>query len=179
MKRNSDFRYDLKIGQEAEDKVAAFLKMDKSEIEVKYEKRTCITSNIFLEFEGRGKPSGVATSEAKYYVFEFGNEWEGMKLVMPTKKLKEMARNFYKRDGYRVGGDSNTSKGVLIPVHELLNPDSELTMPEKFWEKNTAQLAEEWGEGCFSAPSETKKNEPEEPKMTLEYFLQGIDDENN
>lgn len=111
---NSDFRYDLAVGQlKGEDKFHEML--SNSKIEVKYDKKTRETGNVYIEFESRGKPSGIATSEADYWAY-FTNEDECF--VISTKKLKEKLR---KLNPPRVnGGDNNTSVGLLVKLKELI-----------------------------------------------------------
>ena len=62
MKYNNDFKYDLKIGQVKEKQLAEILN-DKT-IEVKYDLKALETGNIYVEYQSRGKPSGISTSEA-------------------------------------------------------------------------------------------------------------------
>ena len=77
MKYNSDFRFDLDFGQKGESVVAELL--DNSKVEVKSEraeswdepKKWVTTGNHFVEYESRGKPSGIQTTEAKYWVVNF------------------------------------------------------------------------------------------------------------
>lgn len=159
---NSTYEYDLMIGKASEIRVADVLQLTEEKIENKYERRTCYTGNIFLEFESKGRPSGIATTKAKYYIFEFGEEWEGIMLIFSVEKLKTMARKFYQRDGYKTGGDNKSTKGVLIPVKELLDSDSELVMPESEWECNRSR----------QKPTPQKNLEPQEENiLTLEKFL--------
>ncbi len=58
-------------------------------------------------------------------VFKFWDsiEWDSSWLRHDTeeeKKQKEIARSYIGTDNDILGGDNNTSKGVLIPRHELL-----------------------------------------------------------
>lgn len=69
------------------------------------------TGNIFIEFESRGKPSGIVTTKSDiwFYVFYYLREiW-----TIPTPKLKKLINenNF----DVRCGGDNNTSLGYIIP----------------------------------------------------------------
>jgi len=64
MQFNSDFRYDLKVGQ-LEEKWLAELLQSKT-LEVKRDFKASQTGRVFVEFFCRGKPSGVATTEADH-----------------------------------------------------------------------------------------------------------------
>ena len=64
MKHNSDFKHDLEWGQMGENVVADIVAGDKTEVKSERNiwKRT---RNHYVEFQSRGKPSGIATTEAK------------------------------------------------------------------------------------------------------------------
>ena len=114
MKYNSDFRYDLKEGKlKGETKFHEML--SNSTIEVKYDKQTRTTKNVYIEFESRGKPSGIRTTEAEYWTYFIQDE---MCLTIPTRRLKEKIIKLKPRK--ILGGDSNSSKGFLISVNDLI-----------------------------------------------------------
>lgn len=117
MEYNSDFRYDLKLAEEEERFTAKLLSMPKfnAKIEVKNDKMYTKTGNIFCEFESRGKPSGISITEAEVYslVLE-GVDDIKLALLIQTEDLKKIMRKKYQEYGYVKGGDSNTSKGVLL-----------------------------------------------------------------
>lgn len=115
MEYNNDFRYDLKVGQVAEKMLADILKGKK--IEVKKDLQAHKTGNIFVEYESRGKPSGLATSEAEYYCYFLSDEHF---VMIQTERFKEICRQYFRLNGHTKGGDSNTSKGILLPINCLL-----------------------------------------------------------
>lgn len=120
MNFNNDFRYDLEVGQEGERLVDALFKSKR--IEVKRDSWVGRTGNIAIEYESRGKPSGIATTEAEYWIIIFSREYEDkVMLVLETKRLKEVARKYLKDGSVKYMGDSNTSKAVLIPLSEISN----------------------------------------------------------
>ena len=82
---------------------------------IKTDLRAGSSGNIFIEFESRGKPSGIATTEADYWTIHIDGVW----ITLKTETLKRKARMIYKLFGTTMGGDSNTSKGVLIPIKNL------------------------------------------------------------
>ena len=65
MKFNSDFKYDLELGQEGENLIAKLL--SDSTIEVKLDFIAWRTDNIFIEYESRGKPSGIYATTSDYW----------------------------------------------------------------------------------------------------------------
>ena len=115
MEFNSDFKYDLKVGKVKESELGdAFTGKT---IEVKRDLKAGATGNVFVEYESRGKPSGISTSEADYWCFALRFVF----LLIPTQRLKALCRPYLGGSRDKQGGDSNTSKGILLPVKELLN----------------------------------------------------------
>ena len=112
---NSDFRHDLEVGQLSEKFLADLL--ENRTIEVKRDFLASKTGNVFVEYESRGKPSGIATSTADYWAFVLDDE---RIIVIPRGLLKVMAREAFEAGRLATGGDSNTSRGVLVKVRELV-----------------------------------------------------------
>jgi hypothetical protein len=110
----SDFRYDLEVGQVAENAIGEMLANEK--IEVKRDMKAKETGNIFIEYESRGKPSGIATTQSKFYCFVV----EDLSMFYPTDKLKDLIRPMLGTWRDTVGGDNNTSKGILFPLKQLI-----------------------------------------------------------
>ena len=115
MEYNSDFRYDLKVGQVAEQALAKIFEGKK--VEVKRDRKACLTGNIFVEYESRGKPSGISTSEADYWCFVVEETF----ILLTASRLKEIIEPLKGGDRERRGGDNNTSIGVLIRISDILN----------------------------------------------------------
>jgi hypothetical protein len=113
MDYNNDFKFDLKVGQAKEKELGDIF--NDSTIEVKHDLRALETGNIFVEYESRGKPSGMATSESDYYCYAFGSTFH----LIKTKELKLRCRYYLNTNRDTVGGDSNTSKGILLPIEKL------------------------------------------------------------
>ena len=114
MKFNSDFKFDLEIGQLGEKTLASILEGNK--IEVKTDIKTRTTGNVFVEYMSRGKPSGIGTTKAQWYAFIV----EDRIVILPTEKLKLIARKYFNTKRDVLGGDSNSSKGILVPFKELI-----------------------------------------------------------
>jgi hypothetical protein len=121
MKENSDFRYDLEYGrQEGEKWFEKILGLESGNIEVKSDRKSQQTGNIFIEYESRGKLSGIATTQAKYLVYKVDAETA---FIWGVNEFKRKIKDLYNRGIARkiVGGDNNTSKGLLIKIKDLFN----------------------------------------------------------
>jgi len=115
MQFNSDFRFDLLVGNEVEGQLGLIL--NGKRIEVKSDKRAHRTGQVFVEYESRGKRSGIATTQADYYCFEV----QGIFILVSVPTLKIIARKYIGTERDVRGGDNNTSKGILLPILDLLN----------------------------------------------------------
>jgi hypothetical protein len=113
MNYNSDFKYDLKIGQAKEEELGNIFN-DKT-IEVKYDLQALKTGNVYVEYFSRCKPSGISKSVADYYCFCFGETYH----IIETIILKERCRKYLNTNRDKKGGDNNSSKGILLPLEEL------------------------------------------------------------
>jgi hypothetical protein len=117
--KNSKFDIDLKYGQEREQKIVSFLDKNKNKLEVKTERDWWAkTGNIAIEIECWGKPSGLAKTEADYWVhiLAIGKE-DYCKLIFEVPKRKKIADKF--KDNFKMIGDHHASKCILIPLKEL------------------------------------------------------------
>lgn len=127
MQHNNDFKYDLKIGQEGESIIARLL--TDATVEVKTDWIAARTGNVFIEYESRGKLSGLATTQAKfwaYIILKEGTPRETFSvddiqdiLFFKVEKIKDVCRNWLKTNPPKRGGDSNTSLGCLVPIKDL------------------------------------------------------------
>lgn len=118
LSRDSYFAKCLKFGKHNEDLLKKIL--EELRIEVKTDKIYKTTGNLFVEFQSRGKSSGINKTTADYWAFCLWSE--GLKLppfiLVPTKELKKLIEtNKYKEVK---GGDNYTSLGYLIPATELI-----------------------------------------------------------
>lgn len=115
MKRNSDFKFDLMLGELAEDSVSELLYEKK--LEVKRDFRATVTGNIFIEYQSRGKPSGIASTHADFYCIIISDE---QFFFLATQRLKNLCRKYIGSERDVLGGDNNTSKGILLPITDLI-----------------------------------------------------------
>lgn len=119
MEFNNDFRHDLKVGQVGEQLLADILQG--KTVEVKRDFWISRSENLAVEFESRGKPSGIATSEADYWAFIAAGEVEDeIVLLIKTSRLKKIAKLEKQKGNIKAMGDNNTSLSVLVKWGNLL-----------------------------------------------------------
>jgi hypothetical protein len=112
---NNDFRYDLQVGQVYEQ---AFAKLLGSKIEIKRDFQCLETGNIFIEYESRNKPSGIASTQADFWCYWLS---DNHCVFIKTEALKSLCREYLNTKRDILGGDMNTSKGILLPLNDLIN----------------------------------------------------------
>lgn len=117
MKHSSSFTYDLHIGEQAEDWAKELLGV-KGKVEVKTDSMAHLTGNAFIEVYSRGKLSGISTTTADYWLYRI--EKLDTSIIVKTERLKELVKKHHAINGFKEGGDNNTSKGVLVPIIEFL-----------------------------------------------------------
>ena len=116
---NNNFEYDLLFGQMWEQKIADILLNEK--IEVKTERNQWkSTKNIVIERACRGKPSGLATTEASYWlhILDIDGVMAGA-LLFRTDVLKKIL-NAIPNPSKVKGGDDNASELILVSLTELM-----------------------------------------------------------
>jgi hypothetical protein len=121
------FDFDVRRGKVGEDYVGTILEEIASDsIEVKTDYGANKTGNLYIEYEqetqqGNWVPSGISTSEAKYWAFAFA---DGV-IFIKLERLKDICRNVYLQDKERNVGfrprnnNSNASRGIKLPVKTL------------------------------------------------------------
>ena len=114
MQYNSNFKYDVAVGQIAEKALAEIFENKKVEVKTDFKAKT--TGNLFIEFKSRGKDSGISTTQADYWCFKI----EDLFLLIETEKLRVLVEDLKGTDAERCGGDANTSVGVLLPLNTLI-----------------------------------------------------------
>src|SRR4029077_9138132 len=63
------------------------------------------TGNICIEYRQNGQPSGIAVTEADYWVHELRRDDRTLcYLMFPIERLKELARDAYRTGNYHEGG---------------------------------------------------------------------------
>jgi hypothetical protein len=101
---------------EANDAELRFLKALNTAVPVKLDATCRGTDNVAIEFRQKGRPSGIATTEADDWAIEVRDDcW----ITLPTENLKAIARKYFKLGSVKRGGD-DALEFVLIPVSEPL-----------------------------------------------------------
>ena len=115
MAGNNKFDIDIKYGQIRENKVREMF--SKCQIEVKSERSWWKkTGNIAIEYEYRGKPSGIYATTSDYWFHRLeGDRDEFCTLVFKTSILKGIVDK-YKDKLTKNVGDNKASKCVLNPI---------------------------------------------------------------
>tara|TARA_Y100000385_G_scaffold26760_1_gene25409 strand:+ start:81 stop:482 length:402 start_codon:yes stop_codon:yes gene_type:complete len=83
-------------------------------VEVKSDAQYKKTGNFYVEYECNGKPSGIATTKAKYYYIYLDKLY-----ILKTEDLKDKCRKYFNTKRDKKGGDNMASKGIIIPINEL------------------------------------------------------------
>jgi hypothetical protein len=94
----------------------AFQNLPLGAIEVHSDRKARYSGQFFVEVACRDKPSGLATSTAPLWAIELH---DGAWAVIPTARLREVARQQQALRGTVRGGDGNAAEGVLIPLASL------------------------------------------------------------
>jgi hypothetical protein len=113
---NKNFDIDLQFAEKAEDWVNQLFSGG-YKLEIKSDRLAHKTGNVFIEIFSRGKPSGLSTTEADYWVYRI-DECDTA-IIVKTNTLKEIVKEHF-NGTYILGGDDYTSKGVLIPIIKLI-----------------------------------------------------------
>ena len=123
---NQDNKFDIQLSQSLIDQrrlADIFEYGDISKIELKSETwQWEQTGNICIEYRQNGKPSGIAVTEAGFWVHELKREGETLVYLMfPIDRLKELAREAYRQGRYHEGGgDGGRFCNILIPLSWVL-----------------------------------------------------------
>ena len=114
-----NFDIDLCTGLNGE--VQALDILQGSKIEVKTDFKAHKTGNIAIEIESFGKPSGLQTSEAEWWLFNIRiHKSEPMLLIISRHRLKEIASRYILQGKTCMGGDKMASKLVIVPISEII-----------------------------------------------------------
>ncbi|SRR5258705_11141924 len=114
------FDLDLKEGITQENSLANLL-LENGTIEIKSDKKTIKTGNVFVEYRQPSGPSGISTTEAEYWAFNLiGLECI---ILIKTERLKKLVKKAYKEGLKALGGDYNNYYGVLLPINWMIKND--------------------------------------------------------
>jgi hypothetical protein len=89
--------------------------------EVKRDFKVSETGNIAIEYRCKGEKSGIANTQAKWWLIILdGAKYQGKRaFLVETEQLKTIAKKYYDPDKITKGGDNNGVEMVLVPVAEL------------------------------------------------------------
>jgi len=113
----TQFSKDFKYGKKHEKLVMK----SREDYEFKTDRLAHKTGNAFVEFESRGKESGVVTSKSSIWIFKIVDKSDKhlFSIEIPLDRLRKKVYN----STYRIvrGGDNLTSKGYLVPLQDLIS----------------------------------------------------------
>ena len=118
---DKNFKYDLEFGELWETKLNNILENKK--LELKTERDIWVNSgNLAIEISCGGKPSGLRTTQAEYWMHLL--EYEGVlfaSIMLEVAVLKKTVQKMVNSGKARIvpGGDDMQSKLVLVPMSEL------------------------------------------------------------
>lgn len=116
--KEKNFDIDLRYGNIGEELVLSLLNGGQK-IEVKTDRMAHKTGNIAIEFQCRGRLSGIATSEADYWAFVLNDN--KFILFIKTDILRAIARLYYEKGFIKKGGDDKASDMIVIPLKILID----------------------------------------------------------
>ena len=109
------FTKDLSYGKKHEKLVMKSME----NFELKTDRMAHKTGNVYVEFQSRGKDSGIRTSKSDTWIFKIpnGRDTHLFSIHIPLTRLKKLVSK-----DYRVvpGGDNLTSRGYLVPLTDLI-----------------------------------------------------------
>ena len=110
------FNKDLKYGKKHE-KLVMESRLD---YELKTDRLAHKTGNVYVEYESRGKESGIIASKSNLWIFKIVDKKDKhlFSIEIPLDRLRKLVYNKYSTT---LGGDHRTSKGYLVPIVDLVS----------------------------------------------------------
>lgn len=109
------FSKDLSYGKKHEKLVMKSME----DFELKTDRMAYKTGNVYVEFQSRGRDSGILTSKSDTWIFKIVSKGDRhlFSIHIPLSRLKKLVSK-----DYRVvpGGDNLTSRGYLVPLTDLI-----------------------------------------------------------
>ena len=109
------FTKDLSYGKKHEKLVMKSME----NFELKTDRMSHKTGNVYVEFQSRNKDSGIRTSKSDTWIFKIVSKGDRhlFSIQIPLTRLKKLVSK-----DYRVvpGGDNLTSRGYLVPLTDLI-----------------------------------------------------------
>ena len=109
------FTKDLSYGKKHEKLVMKSME----NFELKTDRMAHKTGNVYVEFQSRGKDSGIRTSKSDTWIFKIVSKGDRhlFSIHIPLTRLKKLVSKDYR---VVLGGDNLTSKGYLVPMTDLI-----------------------------------------------------------
>ena len=109
------FNKDLSYGKRHEKLVMKSME----NFELKTDRMAHKTGNVYVEFQSRGRDSGIRTSKSDTWIFKIVSKGDRhlFSVQIPLTRLKKLVST-----DYRIvpGGDNLTSRGYLVPLTDLI-----------------------------------------------------------
>ena len=109
------FTKDLSYGKKHEKLVMKSME----NFELKTDRMAHKPGNVYVEFQSRGKDSGIRTSKSDTWIFKIVSKGDRhlFSIQIPLTRLKKLVST-----DYRIvpGGDNLTSRGYLVPLTDLI-----------------------------------------------------------
>jgi hypothetical protein len=94
------------------------VRTDEASYEVKADRLVCKYGNFFIEHECSGKPSGIMTTKADYWIlYDVQDNMARACYKVPTVTLQKLAVT----KSIKAGGTSHNTKGYIVPASCLLD----------------------------------------------------------
>ena len=109
------FTKDLSYGKKHEKLVMKSME----NFELKTDRMAHKTGNVYVEFQSRGRDSGIRTSKSDTWIFKIpnGRDTHLFSIHIPLTRLQKLVNKNYK---VVPGGDNLTSRGYLVPLTDLI-----------------------------------------------------------
>ena len=109
------FTKDLSYGKKHEKLVMKSME----NFELKTDRMAHKTGNVYVEFQSRGRDSGIRASKSDTWIFKIVSNGDRhlFSIQIPLTRLRKLVSK-----DYRVvpGGDNLTSRGYLVPLTDLI-----------------------------------------------------------
>jgi hypothetical protein len=115
-------KFDLQLGSAQDDEDRLAMTLQTTSIELKTERHDWErTGNIIIEYQNDGRPSGIAITEAEWWVHELARGDETvMMLWIRVPRLDEVCRSKIGTAADVPCGDGKRGRGILLSLRELL-----------------------------------------------------------
>tara|TARA_R100000951_G_scaffold51668_1_gene43555 strand:+ start:1593 stop:2003 length:411 start_codon:yes stop_codon:yes gene_type:complete len=109
------FSKDLSYGKKHEKLVMKSME----NFELKTDRMAHKTGNVYVEFQSRGRDSGIRTSKSDTWIFKIVSKGDRhlFSIQIPLTRLRKLVSKDYK---VVPGGDNLTSRGYLVPLTDLI-----------------------------------------------------------